>query len=37
MYAYNYKQKTSMMWLSQNFLLNNGTVIKIQVNEWVNN
>ena len=29
--------KTSMMWPSQNFLLYNGTVIKIQVNEWINN
>ena len=26
-----------MMWPSQNFLLYNGTVIKIKVNEWVNN
>ena len=26
-----------MMWPSQNFLLYNGTVIKIQVNEWINN
>ena len=25
--------KTSMMWPSQNFLLYNGTVLKIQVNE----
>ena len=25
-----------MMWPSQNFLLYNGTVIKIQVNEWIN-
>ena len=29
--------KFSMMWPSQNFLLYNGTVIKIQVNEWINN
>ena len=29
--------KTSMMWPSQNFLLYNGTVIKIKVNEWMNN
>ena len=29
--------KTSMMWPLQNFLLYNGTVIKIQVNEWINN
>ena len=29
--------KTSMMWPSQNFLLYNGTVIKIKVNEWINN
>ena len=33
----NSKGKTSMMWPSQNFLLYNGTVIKIQVNEWINN
>ena len=26
-----------MMWPSQNFLLYNETVIKIQVNEWINN
>ena len=25
------------MWPSQNFLLYNGTIIKIKVNEWVNN
>ena len=25
------------MWPSQNFLLYNGTVIKIKVNEWINN
>ena len=25
-----------MMWPSQNFLLYNGTVIKMQVNEWIN-
>ena len=25
------------MWPSQNFLLYNGTTIKIKVNEWVNN
>ena len=31
------KKKTNMMWPSQNFLLYNGTVIKIQVNEWINN
>ena len=29
--------KTSMMWPSQNFLLYNGTIIKIEVNEWKNN
>ena len=28
--------KTSMMWPPQNFLLYNGAVIKIQVNEWIN-
>ena len=27
----------NVMWPSQNFLLYNGTVIKIQVNEWINN
>ena len=32
-----FQKKTSMMWPSQNFLLYNGTVIKIQVNEWINN
>ena len=26
-----------MMWPSQNFLLYDGTVIKIQENEWINN
>ena len=26
-----------MMWPSQNFLLYNGTIIKIKVNEWINN
>ena len=31
------KKKTSMMWPSQNFLLYNGTVIKIKVNECINN
>ena len=31
------ERKTNMMWPSQNFLLYNGTVIKIQVNEWINN
>ena len=30
-------KETSMMWPSQNFLLYNGTVIKIQVNEWISN
>ena len=25
------------MWPSQNFLLYNGTIIKIKVNEWINN
>ena len=30
-------EKTSMMWPSQKFLLYNGTVIKIKVNEWINN
>ena len=29
--------KISMMWPSQNFFLCNGTIIKIKVNEWVNN
>ena len=29
--------KTSMIWPSQNVLLYNGTVIKIEVNEWINN
>ena len=29
--------KTSMMWPSQNFLLYNGIIIKIKVNEWINN
>ena len=29
-------EKTSMMWPSQNFLLYNGTVIKIKVSEWIN-
>ena len=28
---------TSMMWPSQNFLLYNGTIIKIKVIEWINN
>ena len=28
---------TGMMWPSQNFLLYNGTIIKIKVNEWINN
>ena len=32
-----FPNKTGMMWPSQNFLLYNGTVIKIQVNEWINN
>ena len=32
------RKKTSMMWPSQNFLLYNGTSVKIQVlNEWINN
>ena len=31
------KNKTSMMWPSQNFLLYNGTIIKIKANEWINN
>ena len=26
-----------MMWLTQNFLLYNGTVIKIKINKWINN
>ena len=26
-----------MMWPSQNFLLYNGTITKIKVNEWINN
>ena len=30
-------QQTSMMWPSQNFLLYNGTIIKIKVNERINN
>ena len=30
-------KKTSMMWPSQNFLLHNGTIIKIKVNERINN
>ena len=30
-------RKTSMMWPSQNFLLCNETIIKIKVNEWINN
>ena len=35
-------QKTSMMWPSQNFLLYNGTIIKIncniiKINEWIDN
>ena len=34
---YSLQNKTSMMWPSQNFLLHNGTVIKIKVNEWINN
>ena len=29
--------KTSMICPSQNFLLYTGTVIKTQVNEWINN
>ena len=29
--------KTSMVWPSQNFLLYNETIIKIKVNEWINN
>ena len=29
--------KTSMMWPSQNFLLYNGNINKIKVNEWTNN
>ena len=28
--------KSSMMWPSQNFLLYNGTIIKIKGNEWIN-
>ena len=31
------EEETSMMWPSQNFLLYNGTIIKIKVNEWINN
>ena len=31
------KEKISMMWPSQNFLLYNGTIIKIKVNERINN
>ena len=30
------KKKTSMMWPSQNFLLSNGTAIKIKRNERIN-
>ena len=30
-------KETSMMWPSQNFLLYNGTIIKIKVNERINN
>ena len=26
-----------MMWAPQNFLLYNGTIIKIKLNEWINN
>ena len=26
-----------MMWPSQDFVLYNGTIIKIKVNEWINN
>ena len=29
--------ETSMMWPSQNFLLSNGTIIKIKANEWIDN
>ena len=29
--------KANMMWPSQKFLLYNGTIIKIKVNEWINN
>ena len=29
------QNNTSMMWPSQNFLLYNGTIIKIKVNEWI--
>ena len=29
--------KTSVMWASQNFLLYHGTIIKIKVNECINN
>ena len=32
-----YLKKTSMMWPSQNFLLYIGAIIKIKVNEWINN
>ena len=31
------KKKTSMMWISQNFLLYDGTIIKIKENEWIDN
>ena len=31
------EKKTSMMWPSQNFLLYNGTIIKMKVTEWKNN
>ena len=30
-------EKTSVMWPSQNFLLHNGTIIKMKVTEWINN
>ena len=29
------KKKTSTIWPSQNFLLYNGTIIEIKVNEWI--
>ena len=32
-----FQNETSMMWPSQNFLLYNGTIITIKVNEWINN
>ena len=36
-YVFWKEKKTSTMWPSQNFLLYNGNIIKIKVNEWINN